>query len=205
MASSYDRIVTNYLAPHKETREFVENFPEHLKEAEIVGHSFAVDRHEGRITSSLRCRFGVKPEEEPEEGAAPTYWEVNFHEGRAGSPHREVTESFCHSLLERVWGTPKVCPTFNCGKDGVSHRFTSQIVGEVWTKHKDLIETEMGRVQGLATAYMASEQFLTEKQTQLERGGIDEIVAAMERFSTVSEDVVRDAVEEYLAKRVVNE
>lgn len=205
MASSYDRIVEKFLTKNKETTDFVEDFPNFLNMAAITRHIFSIDRGNGTVGVKLVCRFGEKPEEKPEEGAPDTFWEVLFHEGVAQNPVREIVSSFCEGHLERVWGKPKICPTFNCKKDGVSYRFDNVVRQSVFAKHSDIIEAEVKRVQGLATAYMAKEEFLEQKQAHLERGGIDEIIAAMERFESVSEDVVRDAVEEYLAKRVVNE
>jgi hypothetical protein len=204
MPSSYDRINDKYLVPHKETRDFVANFPNCLGKAEIVGHSFHVNHNDGTITTSLQCLFGEKPEEETEEGPT-THWTVEFTGGTVHEPTQQITGSFCSDLLDRVWGKPKICPTFNCKQDGVGYRFSSSVVREIREKHKDAIEEEVVRVQNLATAYMARPEFVEEKKATLERGGKDEIIAAMERFSVVSEDVVRDAVEEYLAKRVVNE
>lgn len=121
-------------------------------------------------------------------------------------------EDDCKRVIKNNLGQ-KHCPSYNCSADRLN---LSEFLFKNWAyeqtpgeglsqaRPKGSFASTTIRLVNEIVTLSTSEEFAHGRKMKLSRGAIEEIKKALKKFHEVSEDVVQEAVNEYLTERVVD-
>lgn len=198
--SSYYKVLS-VLANFPESKEISEILTHRVKTAHIKDTHFSVNSWNASINHTFKMAM------ETGTLAGSTVFETKtLNEGSSKDRLKELLKDSiretCNDIVLAHFGQ-KNCPTYNCKKDKVDlskylfDRWYLDGSNEDFCSAVDALESEMNR---LAT----TEEFSKKSRMVLSRGAIEDIKISLRKFSAVSEDVVQEAVNEYLCERVVD-
>jgi len=198
--SSYYKVLT-ILGSVPESKEIPEILNHRVRTAKIVGYTFHVNTWNATTTHLFKMRMETDIVED-----IPVFVERNISYGSVKEPLKAELKESITPICERIVRThfgQKDCPTYNCKREKVDlakylfDQWYGDGLNENFVNKADDLVAEMARLE-------QSEEFAKKGRMALSRQAMEEIKASLRKYKEVSEDVVQEAVNEYLCERVVD-
>lgn len=196
--SSYDKICKSL----KYTQDFVDftaRTLHMLNTARVDSWKFGASEHATKVlvvNTTLNVAFGESPEEVIHEvwvgdSSNPGNWSVDVM--------TLCPDSRLNSLVDKLFGKSKSCPTYFCNPDKVKEKWPSYARDCIREDLKDPLGRTSGKLRNLMSEALNSEEFLREKTNFFERRIVDDIKQVLLKYAPIARPhVYKQAVDEYL-------
>jgi hypothetical protein len=179
------------------SREVMTNLNEMVDTAIISKAQFSVNTWNATVSHTFKMKMDLlgnnKVEKVVTENMAGEALKIALKEG---------IEEKCISIVRGNFGQ-KHCPTYNCSAkkvDLAEHLFNKWYANGLqsnFVAKAEFLEEDMARIK-------TTEEYLRSERLALSKQAIEEIKISLRKYKEVSEEVVQQAVDEYLCERVVD-
>ena len=211
--SGYAAIHENFMKLD-EIGEFVALFFERVKTTKIVDYGFSVNSSsEDGVNHNLICQFGEFEEDTLPSEIAP--WKISVGPDAVPVEELRAIRGFTKELFDKVWNTYQ-CKTYFClkskawdggDKGGDTDAYIEDSIRSIICsdKYKEARIAVRIQVKAQVREVMDSSEFKEARELFAVNSSKDAIIAAMRRFPNIADDVFQEALEEFLAERVIED